>query len=107
MKLSTKSIGPVPPVFRVQVVVEQDGDDAFYAHCPQLGCIHVSGETLQEAQEAVIAAVQVYLEMSFANGDPIPIGVQETKPLRTKAPVAPTRRLRRDEFVDVSLAAAL
>lgn len=97
----------VPPVFRVHVVVEQDGEDAYYAHCPQLGCIHVSGETRDEAKQAVVAAVQTYLEMSLKNGDPIPIGVQEKAPARRRARVIPQPPAYRDEFLDVRLAAAL
>ena len=107
MNISTRPSGRTPPVFRVHYVVEQDGDDAFYAHCPQLGCIHVSGETEREAEQALVAAVQVYLEVSFGNGDPIPIGVQEQKPVRRKAPAAPARRTFRDEVVDVPFALAL
>ena len=93
--------------FRVQVEIEQDGDDAFYAHCPQLGCIHVSGETLEEAKETVIAAAQVYLQMSFANDDPIPIGIEERKPDRKRTKDSPPRRMFQNEFLDVRLAAAL
>ena len=107
MNSSSRLIGPGPPLFRVHVVVEQDGDDAFYAHCPRLGCIHVSGETLHETWEAVKSAVQVFLEMSFANGDPIVIGDQVRAPVRRKPPVARPRCLLRDDFVDVCLAAAL
>ena len=106
MKISGRSPERTPPVFRVHIVVEEDGD-AFYAHCPQLGCIHVSGETLEEAEQALISAVQVYLEMSLANGDPIPIGVQEQRSVRKTDKVAPPPRMSRDEFLDVRLAAAL
>ena len=94
--------------FRVRVVVEQDGDDAFYAHCPELGCIHVSGDTPEEAEHAVAEAVKAYLTMSLANGDPIPIGIHTLRPVRRKKPSpVPVRRVSRDEFLDVSLAAAL
>ena len=94
-------------VFRVQIVIKEDGDDSLYAHCPQLGCIHVSAETVEEAKEAVCEATVAYLRMSMAHGDPIPIGIGVRKPTRARASKATNRREYRDEFLDVSLADAV
>ncbi len=104
------AIGSAPSlrtlVFQVLIVVESDGDDAFYAHCPELGCIHASGETSEEAEKAAIEAVQSYLVMSIANGDPIPIGVHEERRAGSSRSAGRTTA-RREFFENVSLAAAL
>ena len=106
MTASGSAPSPGTLVFQVRVVVESDGDDAFYAHCPELGCIHVSGETSEEAEKAAVEAVQSYLVMSIANGDPIPIGVQEERRVGSSRRAGRTAT-RREFFENVSLAAAL
>lgn len=59
------------PVFCVLITVQRDGD-LYYAQCPQIGGIHVCGESVDEAREAAEDAFVTYLEMSLRNGDPIP-----------------------------------
>lgn len=59
------------PVFCVLITVQRDGD-LYYAQCPQIGRIHVCGESIDEAREAAEDAFVAYLEMSLRNGDPIP-----------------------------------
>ena len=59
------------PVFCVLITVERDGD-LYYGQCPQIGGIHVCGESVDEAREAAEDAFVAYLEMSLRNGDPIP-----------------------------------
>lgn len=59
------------PVFCVLITVQEDGD-FYYAQCPQIGGIHVCGESVDETREAAEDAFVAYLEMSLRNGDPIP-----------------------------------
>lgn len=59
------------PVFCALITVQRDGD-SHYAQCPQIGRIHVCGESIDEAREAAEDAFVAYLEMSLRNGDPIP-----------------------------------
>ncbi len=61
-------------VFKVLIVVEEE-QEGYYGHCPDLGCIHVYGDSSEEARGAAKDAVASYLTMSMAHGDPIPIGV--------------------------------
>lgn len=69
------------PVFCVLITVQRDGD-LYYAQCPQIGRIHVCGESIDEAREAADDAFVAYLEMSLRNGDPIPPGIlaDQTRP---------------------------
>lgn len=60
-------------IFKILIIVERDGD-GFYAYCPELEGIHVYGDTPEEALSVTKDAVEVYLKMSLAHGDPIPIG---------------------------------
>ena len=65
-------------VFCVQITVEEDGE-IYYAQCPQLGCIHVCGESVDEARKAAEDAFVAYVGMSLKNGDPIPPEVIATQ----------------------------
>ena len=60
--------------FKVRIVVEEDEGAGFYGTCPDLGCIHVFGETPEEAVSAARDAFESWLAMSLANGDPVPVG---------------------------------
>ena len=57
--------------FRIRICVEPDGDQ-FYASCPDIGCIHASGSTQEEAKNNAVDAVRAYLDVSRKYGDPIP-----------------------------------
>ena len=90
--------------FKVRIVVEEDEGAGFYGTCPDLGCIHVFGETLEEAVSAARDAFESYLVMSLANGDPIPVGIVARQPERT--PREPAFSRNSQEFVeDVRFAA--
>lgn len=95
------------PVFRVNAVVEPDGDGTYYGHCPEIGCIHVSGDTPEETEETLSAAIKTYLTMSIRNGDPIPIGVQAQRPMRRRPTTATSDAAPRAKHLDVSLHGAL
>ena len=59
---------------RIRINVERDGDE-FYAYCPQLQGVHVSGETLEEALNNAKDAANAYLDSTITNGDPLPLCV--------------------------------
>ena len=61
-------------ILRIRIVVMRE-DEGYCASCPELGCIHVYGDSREEALAAAKDAVRVYLDMSIAHGDPIPIGI--------------------------------
>lgn len=87
-------------VFQVRIFVEEE-DEGFYAFCPDLNCIHVYGDSEDDALNSAKDAVLVYLDMSLKNGDPIPIGIQRGVEVvqhahaRQEGPVA-----RPQEFVE-------
>ncbi|MCS7198665.1 MAG: type II toxin-antitoxin system HicB family antitoxin, partial [Candidatus Bipolaricaulota bacterium] len=63
--------------FQVLVVVEPDGEE-FHAYCPALKGLHVAGATIEEAVENARVAAQLFLECLIEDGDPIPIGMQQS-----------------------------
>ncbi len=83
------------PVFRVKIYVELDGE-VFHGYCSELDCIHVCGDSIEEAVDAATDAVYAYLKLSFANGDPIPIGIH-VEGATTNHEVSHTKRR---EFVE-------
>ena len=60
--------------FKILIIVENDGE-GYHAYCPDLEGIHVYGDTPEDALSVAKDAVEVYLKMSLAHGDPIPIGL--------------------------------
>jgi predicted RNase H-like HicB family nuclease len=64
--------------FRVEVVVEPDGD-GFHAYCAALRGLHVGGKTEQEALQNAKDAATAYLYSLIKHGDPIPLGVAVQK----------------------------
>ncbi len=60
--------------FRVEVIVERDGD-GYHAYCPALKGLHMGGDTEEEALANARDAVIVYLKSLIKHGDPIPVGV--------------------------------
>lgn len=57
---------------KFRVIIEQDEDGVFVAHCPALpGCIS-QGATRQEAQANIKEAITGYVESLKKHGEPIP-----------------------------------
>ncbi len=62
---------------KFRVIIEQDEDGVFVAHCPALpGCIS-QGATRQEAQANIKEAITGYLESMKKHGEPIPPAITE------------------------------
>lgn len=62
----------------VRIFTEQDGD-TYYAYCPDLKGVHVGGDTEKEAIETCIDAIGSHLSTMIKHGDPIPVGLIESK----------------------------
>ena len=62
--------------FTVKVIVEEDGP-GYYAHCPDIGCVFIYGDTLDEVKAIAQDALYAYFEMSLVHEDPIPISRNE------------------------------
>jgi predicted RNase H-like HicB family nuclease len=59
------------------VLIEQDEDGVFVAHCPALpGCV-TQGKTRREVLSRITEAIELYLESLKADGDPIPPPIEE------------------------------
>jgi antitoxin HicB len=62
---------------KFRVIIEQDEDGIFVAHCPALpGCIS-QGATREEAQANIKEAITGYLESLKKHGEPIPPSITE------------------------------
>lgn len=62
---------------KFRVIIEQDEDGVFVAHCPALpGCIS-QGATRDEAQANIKEAITGYLESLKKHGEPIPPPITE------------------------------
>ncbi|MHB9072338.1 MAG: type II toxin-antitoxin system HicB family antitoxin [Desulfobaccales bacterium] len=62
---------------KFRVIIEQDEDGVFVAHCPSLpGCIS-QGATREEAQANIKEAVTGYLESLKKHGEAIPPSITE------------------------------
>jgi len=62
---------------KFRVIIEQDEDGVFVAHCPALpGCIS-QGATRQEAQANIKEAITGYLESLKKHDEPIPPPITE------------------------------
>jgi len=64
--------------FRVQVIVEPDGN-GFHAFCPALKGLHTCGQNEKEALKNAKIAASAYLQSLVEHGDPIPVGVESMK----------------------------
>lgn len=88
-------------LFQVLIVIEKDGA-GYRATCPDLGCVHVYGDTQEEALSNARDAAECYLAMTMQNGDPIPVGIVAWKESRLKLVVETAKRMfrwRRNEHV--------
>ena len=62
---------------KFRVLIEQDEDGVFVAHCPTLpGCIS-QGKTRAEAQDNIREAILGYLESLKKHNEPIPPSITE------------------------------
>ena len=62
---------------RFRVVIEQDEDGKFVAHCPSLPGCWSEGDTRDEAKQNIADAIQGYLASLKKHGDPIPPPITE------------------------------
>ena len=77
---------------QVSVVIEiqQEAEDSFIATCPQLGCIFVHEETMEDAIFYAKEAVELYLKVSVEHGDPIPNEVIISREVSTEEHLRPS-----------------
>ena len=62
---------------KFRVIIEQDEDGVFVAHCPALpGCIS-QGANREEAQANIKEAITGYLQSLRKHGEPIPPPITE------------------------------
>ena len=62
---------------KFRVIIEQDEEGFFVAHCPTLpGCVS-QGKTRQEAQTNIADAIKGYLESLAKHDEPIPAAITE------------------------------
>ena len=62
---------------KFRVIIEQDEDGNFVAHCPTLpGCIS-QGKTREEVQANIKEAIEGYLESLKKHNEPIPPPITE------------------------------
>ena len=62
---------------KFMVIIEQDEDGCFAAHCPTLpGCMS-QGKTREEAQVNMKEAIEGYLESLHKHGEPVPPPITE------------------------------
>jgi len=66
------------------VVYESDPDGGYVASVPSLPGCHTQGETLEEAEQNIKEAIEVYLESKIAHREPLP---QEARVLQGKVEV--------------------
>ena len=83
--------------YEVTVVIEPD-ENGYYAHCPGLPGLHVSGDTQQEALKNARDAIRAILETKIAHGDPIVSG-PHLKKRRTTTKHVTSAFTRREEKI--------
>jgi len=57
----------------LNVVYEDAGDGWVYAHVPELPEVHTQGETLDQARQMALDAIQLVLDERSARGDEPPV----------------------------------
>ncbi len=62
---------------RFRVVIEQDEDGKFVAHCPALPGCWSQGDTRDQAKRNIADAIAGYLVSLQKHGDPIPPPITE------------------------------
>jgi predicted RNase H-like HicB family nuclease len=73
----------------IDIFVEPEDEVGFHAYAPAFKGLHVSGDTLEEAQHNVADALEVYIESLSKHGDPLPIGPHlSVEPVTEPAPTA-------------------
>jgi len=82
-------------VFVVRVAVLKDTNNSFYAFCPGLPGIHVSGSTKKEAVDEAKASIVDVISMYSERGEEIPENEQF---YILKGPKG-AKELRKDDFI--------
>ncbi len=59
-------------IYSYSVLYETDPEGGFVAYVPSLAGCHSQGETLEEAEENIKEAIEVYLQSVAANQETIP-----------------------------------
>jgi predicted RNase H-like HicB family nuclease len=62
---------------KFRVVIQQDQDGKFVAHCPTLPGCWSQGDTHDEAKRNIADAIEGYLASLKKHGDPIPPPITE------------------------------
>ena len=52
--------------YKLNIIIEED-EDGFYAYCPELKGCQSQGDTLEEVQQNIQEAVELYLETLSAS----------------------------------------
>lgn len=60
-------------IFRIAYVIEEDGG-SFHAFAPAFKGLHVDGNTKEDAERNLIAAIKVYIDSHARHADPLPVG---------------------------------
>jgi predicted RNase H-like HicB family nuclease len=60
--------------FRINVVVEPDGEGCFHAFAPAFRGLHVDGGSEEEALKNLLKGISLYIQSLEKHGDPLPIG---------------------------------
>jgi predicted RNase H-like HicB family nuclease len=77
-------------VITIEIELEED-EDRFYASVPALKGLHVDGASEEEALRAATGAVEAYITSLIKHGDPLPVGMIQTRPSSEAARAAPKR----------------
>lgn len=74
MLRSLFGLEPRKITFRINVVIEPDGERCFHAFAPAFKGLHVDGATEEEALRNLVKGINVYIQSLEEHGDPLPIG---------------------------------
>jgi len=69
----------------IEIAIEPDGD-GFHAYCPALQGLQTCGKTEQEALNNASDAAIAYLHSLIKHGEPIPVGIIQTKVAKRPSP---------------------
>ncbi len=58
--------------YRYTIILEREQDGGFHAYCPTLKGCHSQGDSLDEANDYIREAIDVYMVSLDAHGEPIP-----------------------------------
>ncbi|CAA9562323.1 MAG: hypothetical protein AVDCRST_MAG18-1189 [uncultured Thermomicrobiales bacterium] len=69
---------PARHEYEFTVIIEQDEDGVYIAHCPALPGCHSAGDTEGEAREMIADAIALYIDLLHERGEEIPPDVNVT-----------------------------